>query len=106
AAARARLKWRETNYLVLRRGPYLIAAGLEESIPGDSQILRGRFVNLFDPKLEVCDSVTLTPGSRFLLLDLGSTNGSRSKILASACRALPASGARDSLSSWVEGVAQ
>ena len=35
AAACARLKWRETNYLLLRRGPYVLAAGLEESLGGE-----------------------------------------------------------------------
>ena len=33
AAAHAGLKWRETNYLLLRRGPYVLAAGLEELFP-------------------------------------------------------------------------
>jgi len=49
AATRARTAWRETNYLLLRRGPYLIGAGLEESVAGEPKTLRGRFVNLFDP---------------------------------------------------------
>jgi len=61
AAARARLKWRETNYLVLRRGPYLIAAGLEESIPGDSQICRAGSSTCSIQNLKFRDSVTLTP---------------------------------------------
>ena len=39
AAAHARLKWRETNYLLLRRGPYVLAAGLDESVAGEPKTL-------------------------------------------------------------------
>ena len=35
AARQAGLKWRETNYLLLRRGPYVLAAGLDESVAGE-----------------------------------------------------------------------
>ncbi len=38
AAGKAGLKWRESNYLLLQRGPYLIAAGLDESIAGEPHI--------------------------------------------------------------------
>src|SRR6185295_8677384 len=31
AARKAGLKWKETNYLALRRGPYVVGAGLDES---------------------------------------------------------------------------
>ena len=37
AAARAGLDWKKTNYLTLRRGPYIVAAGLDESVPGDPE---------------------------------------------------------------------
>jgi hypothetical protein len=105
AALRSRVKWRETNYLLLRRGPYVIAAGLEESVPGESKILRGRFVNLFDPELRVRQEVRLDPGSRFLLLDLKSARGRKPRVLAAACKALPLKETQDELSLAVEGVA-
>jgi hypothetical protein len=89
AANRAHLKWRETNYLLLRRGPYVLTAGLDESVPGQPKTLPGRWLNLFDPELRVQQSVTLTPGSRFFLLDLNATRGRQPKVLASACKALP-----------------
>ena len=66
AAARAGLKWRETNYLLLRRGPYVLAAGLDESVAGEPKTLRGRFVNLFDPELRVQKTVSLVPGARLV----------------------------------------
>jgi hypothetical protein len=70
AAGWAKLRWRTTNYLLLQRGPYWIAAGLDESIAGEPKTLRGRFVNLFDPELRVQQTVRLTAGQRFLLRDL------------------------------------
>ena len=104
AAARARLKWRETNYLLLRRGPYVLGAGLDESVAGKPKTLRGQWVNLFDPELRVQRVVSLEPGSRVFLKDLTAIRGRRPKVVASACKALAtASGAR-SLSLAVEGV--
>ena len=104
AAARAGLKWRETNYLLLRRGPYVLAAGLDESVAGDPKQLNGRFVNLFDPELRVRSTVTLTPGSRFFLVDLDAMRSRRPQVIASACKALPTKHGAHVLSFAVEGV--
>jgi hypothetical protein len=104
AATRAKLNWRETNYLLLRRGPYVLAAGLDESIGGEPKTLHGRLVNLFDPELRVQESVTLAPGSRFFLVDLDAVRGRQPKVLASACKALPAQHSARSFSMTVEGV--
>lgn len=106
AAERAGLKWRETNYLLLRRGSYLIAAGLDESIEGAPRVLKGRFVNLFDPELAVRREVTLTPGSRQFLLDLDAASAPQPHLLASACKALAHPPTDKSLSFTVEGVGQ
>ena len=84
-AAAAGLPWRETNYLMLRRGRYVIAAGLDESVAGEPRALRGRFVNLFDPELTVRTAVALTPGSRWFLLDLDAAKARPPAVLASAC---------------------
>jgi hypothetical protein len=99
AAAAIGLKWREANHLLLRRGPYLIAAGLDESISGEPKALTGRFINLFDPELRLRHRVELRPGSRFFLLDLDSVPG---ELLASACKALPRKAEKHSY--VVEGV--
>ncbi len=106
AAKRARLDWRETNYLALRRGPYVIAAGLDESVPGAPKELRGRFVNLFDPELTVQTRIRLKPGSRFFLRDLDAAPVGNSQLLASAGKALPTGSTNDSISFAVEGVAR
>jgi hypothetical protein len=104
AAAHAKLKWRETNYLLLRRGPYVLAAGLDESVVGEPKQLHGRFVNLFDPELRAQPVVTLAPRERFFLMDLDAVQGRQHQVLASACKALPAKASAHALSLTVEGV--
>jgi hypothetical protein len=78
----------ETNHLTLRRGPYVVAAGLDESIGGPEAVLRGRFLDLFDAALPTVDTVFLKPGSRRLLLDLDKIPGPGPLALASACKIL------------------
>jgi hypothetical protein len=104
AAAHAKLEWRETNYLLLRRGPYILAAGLDESVAGEPKTIRGRLVNLFDPELRVQEAVTLAPGSRFFLIDLDAMRSRQPQVIASACKALPGKHGTRSLSLTVEGV--
>ncbi|HRT07416.1 MAG TPA: hypothetical protein P5233_03405 [Candidatus Paceibacterota bacterium] len=99
------LKWRESNYLLLRRGPYVVAAGLDESLQTGPRTVRGRFVNLFDAGLALLKSVTLTPGSRWFLLDLDRVRPRAPQVLASACKALPLRQEPGRLVLKVEGVA-
>ncbi len=106
AAAKVSLEWKETNYLTLRRGPYVIGAGLDESVPGEPRVLRGCFVNLFDPDLKVQTTVALTPGARVFLLDLDAVKAAPPTVLASACKALADKG-EDGRARWtVEGVGE
>ena len=90
ACAAAGLEYRETNYLTLRRGPYVVAAGLDESLPDAPRVVRGRFVDLFDARLPILESVALAPGSRRLLLDLDHARPAGPAVLASACKVLGA----------------
>jgi len=104
AAEQAGLKWKETSYLGLRRGPYMIGAGLDESVEGAARSLQGRFVNLFDPELKVQRSIKLSPGARIFLLDLDALKLGKPRLLASGCRAL-LTRHDDGASAWiVEGV--
>jgi hypothetical protein len=81
------LSWKESNALALRRGPYLIAAGLDESVPdAATTVLHGRLISLFDPTLAVVHEVELNPGRREMLLDVdAATAGGHEGILAAAC---------------------
>ncbi len=100
-----KVEWRETNYLLLRRGKYTIAAGLEESIGGAPKELKGRFINLFDPELEPRESIDLSPGSRYFLLDLARLPEGGPTVLASACKFLPAPAPPSGFRCQVEGIA-
>jgi hypothetical protein len=104
AAKQAGLEWKETNYLLLRRGPYVVAAGLDESVDGAAKTVSGRFVNLFDPALRVQREVALAPRSRSFLLDLDLANKRGTRVLAAACKALPAKPPERRLDLTVEGV--
>jgi hypothetical protein len=104
AAEKIRLTWRDTNYLLLRRGPYLVAAGLDESTGGEPRALHGRFVNLFDSELRVQSDISISPGSRWLLRDLDSPHESAPHLLASACKAIPGEQGHDQFNCTVEGV--
>jgi len=104
AAEEVHLKWRETNYLLLRRGPYVIAAGLDESPASGSKELQGKFINLFDSDLRVQTRLTLNPGSRYLLLDLEKNQGRETTVLAAACKVVQGKGNNGRLSYVVEGV--
>ncbi len=106
AVEKAGLKWRESNYLLLRRGPYVIAAGLDESIAGQPHILHGKFVNLFDSELHVLTDVSINPGTRWFLLDLDAARTGRTHLLASACKALPLAQTRNQINFTVEGVGE
>ena len=87
-AARATgIEWRETNSFVLRRGPYIVAGGLDESVPqGQPFLLHGRFIDLFDANLRVLTAVPVSPGKRLLLFDLDAPSDPAVRVVAAACR--------------------
>ena len=98
ACSAAALEDRETNHIVLRRGPYLVAAGLENATSEQPHELRGCFIDLFSPSLAVVTSVVLTPGRRVLLYDVDGIQRDSSRVLASACKIVdPSTTARGQL---------
>ncbi len=97
--------WKEANYLLLRRGPYVIAAGLDESVAEDAKRLEGRFTSLFDSELKIVREVRLTPGSRFLLMDLGALANDKPHLVAAAGKHSPVRLEKEGASFMVEGVA-
>jgi hypothetical protein len=87
ASQSVHLTWSETNAIVLRRGPYVVAAGLDESVPNAApRTLHGHFVDLFDSDLPVLNEVTLSAGVRKLLFDLDSPHSTEPGVVAAACR--------------------
>lgn len=97
-------KWHESNQLLLRRGRYVIAAGLDESISDKESELKGAWIDLFDPELRVQSTVKIRGGARRFLLDLKTTPQGRVAVLASAGRAHVKTCDKERISLDVRGV--
>ncbi len=67
--------WR--NYLLLNRGPYVLASVLDETKSTEPLHLHGHYIDLFSAQLKILNEVTLPPGTRCWLLDLDSVYGKR-----------------------------
>jgi hypothetical protein len=68
AAKAAGLEWSESPALVLRRGPYVVAAALPSAT--EPVELTGRFIPLFDPALPVMHHLVVRANQRQLAVDL------------------------------------
>ena len=107
AAAAIGIEWREADALVLRRGPYVIAAGLDESVPeAKPYSLHGQFIDLFDANLPILHDVRIAPGKRFLLYDLDIAGDAAPHIVAAACRVRNERASEKSLTFQADGVAE
>lgn len=106
AAEAVGLGWRESRVLVLRRGPYLIAAGLDapDSECPAARPLHGRYINLFDPNLPLLKKITVAPGQRFFLLDAAANSSRQPRILAAACRITGEAASRTGLQFHASGI--
>ena len=65
ASALRGVVWHEANRFLLKRGPYLIGAGLDETVSADPTIVKGRFINLFDAELRLRERRPETRLARF-----------------------------------------
>jgi hypothetical protein len=99
---KGRLRWQTKAQLVLRRGPYIVASGMDETnAPHD--ILKGHFVDLFDSKLQLLEEAEIAPGSRHLFLDLDRIPKTQ-RLLALAGSASGEKSTADSWSANVSGI--
>ncbi len=80
-------KLKQKNSLLLQRGPYVIAAALDENEDTSPLNLKGHYIDLFDPSLPVKTSVTVLPGHQSFLYDLDAVRHKRQpQVLAAASR--------------------
>lgn len=75
------------NSFLLERGMYLLAAVLDESVSPEPLKLEGRYVDLYDPSLPICENVEVRPGVQRLFIDLSKVRKDSPMILAAASRA-------------------
>jgi len=77
--------WKDSPALVLRRGPYIIAAGMDAATDQPPVTLKGRFIPLFDAAQPIVHEFTVTPGTRGLLVDLDRYGKDDVGVIAAAC---------------------
>lgn len=75
------------NSFLLERGMYLLAAVLDESVSPEPLKLDGRYIDLYDPSLPICQNVEVRPGVQRLFIDLSKVRKYSPMILAAASRA-------------------
>lgn len=76
------------NHLLLQRGPYTVAAVMDEGPSHEELVLEGSYIDLYDPQLPVCQGLRIAPGTQKLLYDL-SCRPRGAAILAEAGRSYP-----------------
>ncbi len=99
------LPWQESNVLALRRGPYVVAAGMDETPSAEPVTLPGVFVNLYDPHLGIHINPIIGPDTRWLFYDLGRCP-QQAWVIAAAGRVRSESCDDHSLTFAVEGLAE
>lgn len=76
----------KNNFLV-ERGPYTIAAVLDESVSEEPLRLKGIYIDLFDPELPVLTEKVIRPGEQSYLYNVKKVaRGTKAKVLCGASR--------------------
>jgi hypothetical protein len=95
------IDWQTQGSIALRRGPYIVSAGMDETDAPRKPFV-GKFVDLFDPTLKLQTEVSVRADSRHFLVDLGRFDRD---VIASAGQVMNESKGKDRWSCTVEGIA-
>ena len=76
------------NHYYLERGPYTLAAVVDENAVSSEPLqLKGSYIDLFDPKLPCLKQKTVNPGEQAFLFDINAVSQkNRPQVLAAASR--------------------
>ncbi|MDR0824727.1 MAG: hypothetical protein LBN74_06495, partial [Prevotella sp.] len=75
------------NNFHLTRGNYELISVLDESVSDNPFILKGLFIDLFDPRLPVLTEKAVQPGNQSMLFNIKSVKDKKTpKVLATAAR--------------------
>ena len=76
------------NHFYLERGPYILAAVVDENAVSSEPLqLNGSYIDLFDPKLPCLKQKTVNPGEQAFLFDIRAVGQkNRPQVLAAASR--------------------
>jgi hypothetical protein len=99
------VEWKEAEALVLRRGPYIVAGGLDNRRSTAAPfMLRGRFIPLFDAAMPLVTEHLVKPASRALLVDLDAMP--EVGVVAAACRVRETKTSSDRIEFTTDGIAK
>lgn len=74
------------NNFLLQRGPFTVAAVMDENESNAPLTIKGPVIDLFDPALPVLDVKEVVPGKQAFLYDLKTVTSNKPRILAAASR--------------------
>jgi hypothetical protein len=75
------------NSFYLERGPYTLAAVVDEGVSDEPYTVKGKLIDLFDPELPVLAEKTVRPGEQAYLFDVARVSDKkRPQVLAAASR--------------------
>lgn len=95
--------WNCRNAISLRRGPYIPAAVLDESVSGEPLVLSGLFADMFDIRYGIITEKRIAPDENALLFDLGAIEGETLRVIGTSARVLSLSASEKSVSLTVKG---
>lgn len=103
-SAKLGLPFHTGSVLALRRGPYVVAAGMDEGDTQPPYVLSGAWVNLFSADLAITVDPLIAPDTRWLFYDLA-RRPEHAWVIASAGRVQQERYTAASLAFTVEGMA-
>ena len=76
------------NHFYLERGPYVMASVLDEgAVSNEPLVLKGGYIDLFDPTLPVLKQKEVQPGQQAFLFDINTVKEKKNpQVLAAASR--------------------
>jgi len=75
------------NYFYLNRGPFEIISVMDENVSQKPYVLKGKFIDLFDPKIPVLDEKKVLPNEQAFLFNINKVrNPLKPQVLAAAAR--------------------
>jgi hypothetical protein len=75
------------NHFKLTRGPYEIVSVVDENNDQSPHLMKGKFIDLFDPEIPVLNEKQVKPGEQAFLYNIGSIKDKKTpRVLATAAR--------------------
>ena len=96
-------QWMHKNSISIKRGSYITAAVLDESVSCEPLKLTGLFADMFDIKYTIITEKTIAPDENTLLFDFEAIEDEPLRVIGTSARVLSLSAADGSVSLTVKG---